>query len=56
MVGPVADPKGAYGIAVLNAPDEPAARRLCTEDPVIKADLGFGFELHPMPNAVISEV
>ena len=53
VVGPVPDPKGTYGIAVLTVDDEAQARSLCENDPVIAARLGFGFELHPMPNAMV---
>ncbi len=53
VFGPVADPRGAYGIAVLQLPDDVDARTLGRSDPTIKADQGFGFEVHPMPQAVL---
>ena len=52
VVGPVLDPKGTYGIAILSAPDASEARRICERDPVLEARLGFSFELHEMPNAM----
>lgn len=53
--GPVADPKGAYGIAILRLEDGSNANPLCANDPVIRADAGFSFELHPMPSVVFPE-
>jgi len=53
VVGPVADPKGTYGIAVLDVADEAAARALCAADPVLQPGLGFAFELFEMPNALV---
>lgn len=51
--GPVPDPAGTYGIAVLEVDDEPAARSIAEGDPAITANAGFGFELHPMPDAIV---
>ena len=53
VFGPVADPKGTYGIAIVNAPNEADAKRICTGDPAVTAKLGFTFEVHEMPNAVV---
>jgi uncharacterized protein len=53
IFGPVAEPEGSWGLAVLEVNDENAARALVVEDPAIKAaDAGFGFEIHPMLSAV----
>ena len=52
VFGPVADPQGAYGIAVLNAADEAAAKAICAADPAVTAGLGFNYKLYEMPNAV----
>ena len=52
VFGPVADPKGAYGIAVLNAANEAGAKAICAADPAVTAKLGFSFALYEMPNAV----
>jgi uncharacterized protein len=51
--GPVMDPRGTYGVAILEVADEAAARTIADGDPAIHADAGFGFELHPMANAVV---
>jgi uncharacterized protein len=53
--GPVADPQGGYGVAVIEAPDEAAVRELSTHDPVIKAGSGFSYAIHPMPQVVLRE-
>lgn len=52
VFGPVADPQGAYGIAVLTAASEAAAKAICAADPAVTAKLGFRFALYEMPNAV----
>jgi uncharacterized protein YciI len=51
--GPVMDPKGTYGIAVVEADDEAAARALAEQDPAITSNAGFGSEVHPMPDAIV---
>ena len=51
--GPVADPRGTYGLAILEVPDEAEAQRLIAGDPVQQANVGFGFECHPMLRAHI---
>ena len=53
--GPVADPQGGYGIAVIEAPDEATMRELTSRDPVIKAAAGFSYAIHPMPQVVLRE-
>ncbi len=53
--GPVADPKGAYGIALLRLEDGADARALAIVDPAIKAGAGFTFEVHSMPQLVVAE-
>lgn len=47
-VGPVADPAGIWGMAVVEVPDEAAATGLAARDPVITADLGFAYEVMPI--------
>ena len=55
VFGPVADPKGFFGILVLELPDDLDARALMMDDPVLRANIGFGFELYPMPSAVLRD-
>ena len=56
VFGPVADPQGAYGIAILNVANEAAAKAICAGDPAITANLGFTFDLYAMPNAAAKSV
>ena len=53
VFGPVADPKGSYGIAVIQLEDDADVNSLCRNDPTIKADIGFKFEVYTMPQAVL---
>jgi len=53
IFGPIADPKGAWGLAVVEAQDEAAARGLGANDPTIKAGVGFTFEIYSMPQVVL---
>jgi len=46
--GPVLDPAGVYGLAVVRADDEAAARSLADADPVVRAGIGFRIEIAPM--------
>jgi hypothetical protein len=52
VFGPVADPQGAYGIAILDVASEAEAKRICAQDPVITAKLCFTSGVFHMPNAV----
>ncbi len=51
--GPVMDPKGTYGIAVVEAEDESTMQGFAGEDPAIQSQAGFSFEIHPMPGAQV---
>ena len=51
VFGPVADPAGTYGIAVIPASSEAQARDLVMNDPIIKANIGFKFDVFAMPRA-----
>lgn len=50
--GPVADPKGAWGMAVAET-DADTAAALTSADPVIVAGLGFSYDIMPMPSLVL---
>ncbi len=54
VFGPVADPKGAWGLGVVRAPDLDAVRALEEEDPAIRSGRGFRYEILPMPQAVVA--
>jgi uncharacterized protein len=43
-MGPVADPDGGYGIAIIEAPSEAALEAMQGADPVIAAGRGFAYE------------
>ena len=46
--GPVMDPAGTWGVAIVEVPDDEALASLCGGDPVIRAGLGFRWEVLPM--------
>jgi hypothetical protein len=51
--GPVMDPNGAFGIAVVEVKDELEARSVAENDPAFLSSFGFSVEVHPMSNVVI---
>lgn len=54
VVGPVFDPKGSWGMAVVQVDDEQSAHSLGTNDPARKA--GLKFEIYPLgPNSKIGK-
>jgi hypothetical protein len=50
--GPVMDPKGSWGMAVVETEPE-TAKSLTAADPVILAELGFSYDILPMPSLVL---
>ncbi len=48
VFGPVFDPRGSYGMGVVDLADEAAARSFAAGDPAIKADCGFTYDICPM--------
>ncbi|HVU34433.1 MAG TPA: YciI family protein [Opitutaceae bacterium] len=54
VFGPVADPAGAFGMAVVQLPDEAAPEPLRDNDPAITAGIGFRGEIHPMLRASVA--
>jgi uncharacterized protein YciI len=56
--GPVADPKGPYGVAIVQLPDGTLAdaQALAADDPVVKGGIGFRVEVHPMMSLVVPEM
>jgi hypothetical protein len=53
--GPVADPAGGFGAGFWALPDERDPVALINDDPAIKADAGFRFEIAPMPVLVMGK-
>ena len=52
--GPVADPAGTYGVAIVRLPPDADPHELSRADPAVTADLGFTAEIHPMPQAAVA--
>jgi uncharacterized protein YciI len=53
VFGPVAEPTGFWGLAVLETESRDAAERLAADDPAITSGTMERFEIHPMPQAVV---
>ena len=53
VFGPVLDPKGAWGVGIVEVDGEDEVRALIANDPVIKSGLGFRYEYYPMPNPIV---
>jgi uncharacterized protein YndB with AHSA1/START domain len=51
VFGPVADPKGGWGLGVIRVADEAAVHALEAGDPAIQSKRGFHYEILPMPGA-----
>jgi uncharacterized protein YciI len=52
-MGPVADPAGAYGVAIVEAASQKALEAMQASDPVIIAGRGFTYENSPMPTIAV---
>jgi uncharacterized protein YndB with AHSA1/START domain len=53
VFGPVADPKGAWGVGIVRAADEAAVNSLRDADPAILSRRGFRYEVLPMLQAAV---
>ena len=51
VFGLVLDPKGPWGVAIVEIADESDARALGVNDPAVRA--GLTFDVYPMPGAVV---
>lgn len=54
VYGPVDDPKGTWGVAVVRVADDAAGWALAAGDPAIRSGLGFRYDVSPMPQALVS--
>ncbi len=52
-IGSVADPAGAWGVAILEAASAEAVEAMQARDPVIIANRGFAYETYPMPTIAV---
>jgi uncharacterized protein YciI len=48
VFGPVGDPKGAWGLGILECADETEAKAITGSDPVVKSGQGFAYDVAPM--------
>ncbi len=55
VFGPVADPKGGWGVGILRAADEAEVHALRDGDPAIRSGRGFRYEILPMLRAVLRD-
>ena len=53
VAGPVGDPAGPWGLGVIHAGSLEEARAFTNEDPMIKANAGFSYDIHPMLSAIV---
>jgi uncharacterized protein YndB with AHSA1/START domain len=51
LFGPVADPKGGWGVGILRAADEEEVNAMRDADPAILSKRGFSYEILPMLRA-----
>ncbi|MDQ4044022.1 MAG: YciI family protein [Chloroflexota bacterium] len=51
--GLVGDPRGAFGIGIIDFESEADAQAFTDSDPTIQAQQGFAFEVLPMPFGVV---
>lgn len=51
--GPVGDPAGPWGMALVRAADEAGVRAITAADPTIRSERGFRYEVLPMLQAVL---
>ena len=52
--GPVNDPKGTWGVAIVRVRDGAEARGITADDPAIRANLGFAYDIFAMPQVLVS--
>ncbi|HEY3261424.1 MAG TPA: YciI family protein [Pseudonocardiaceae bacterium] len=52
VFGPVADPAGSWGVAVVEADTSDEVEAIRATDPVVLADLG-PVDVYPMPTAIV---
>jgi uncharacterized protein len=53
VTGPVLDPKGPWGVAVLEVDSKGEVRSIIANDPATLSGLGFRYEVYPMLRAAV---
>lgn len=53
--GPVADPKGAWGVGILEVESESDIQSISGNDPALKSGIGCKFESYLMPQIVLGK-
>lgn len=53
--GPVFDPAGSWGLALVDVDDEAAAQSIADGDPVVKSGLGFRYDRAPVPSLILRQ-
>lgn len=54
-VGPVFDPQGPWGMAIVETDGEAGALALADADPVVQAGLGFSYTALPIPSLILRQ-
>ena len=54
--GPVADPKGGYGIGIIKVAGMDEMTALRDADPAMQAGIGFSYDILPMPRLVMAGI
>lgn len=55
IFGPVADPKGPWGLGIVNVADEAALQAMIAADPAITANIGLRYETYPLLRALVCD-
>ncbi|MFL5319966.1 MAG: YciI family protein [Myxococcaceae bacterium] len=53
VFGPVADPKGGWGVGIVEAASDEEMKTLEQNDPAIRANIGMHYEILPMLRAIV---
>ena len=54
VFGLVGDPRGAFGVGIIEVDDPNEVTRMTEQDPAILAGHGHQYEIHPMPFGAVS--
>jgi uncharacterized protein YciI len=53
VFGPVMDPKGTWGLGIIEADSESEVHALQADDPVIKGQIGAHYETYRLASAIV---